>query len=106
VFITLGGISNFMTFSFELIGYAAATLTTVSFLPQAIMTIKTRDTESLSMGMYSLFAAGVLLWLIYGIYLDNQAIIIANAITFVLAAIILGFKIFNTLRNRYKKHEK
>ncbi|MFM8341540.1 MAG: SemiSWEET transporter [Methylomonas sp.] len=95
-----------MTFSFELIGYAAATLTTVSFLPQAIMTIKTRDTESLSMGMYSLFAAGVLLWLIYGIYLDNQAIIIANAITFVLAAIILGFKIFNTLHNRYKKHEK
>lgn len=95
-----------MTFSFELIGYAAATLTTVSFLPQAIMTIKTRDTESLSMGMYSLFATGVLLWLIYGIYLDNQAIIIANAITFVLAAIILGFKIFNTLRNRYKKYEK
>jgi MtN3 and saliva related transmembrane protein len=95
-----------MTFSFELIGYAAATLTTVSFLPQAIMTIKTRDTESLSMGMYSLFATGVLLWLIYGIYLDNQAIIIANAITFVLAAIILGFKIFNTLRNRYKQHEK
>lgn len=91
-----------MTFSFELIGYAAATLTTVSFLPQAIMTIKTRDTESLSMGMYSLFAAGVLLWLIYGIYLDNQAIIIANAITFVLAVIILGFKIFNTLSNRYK----
>lgn len=95
-----------MTFSFELIGYAAATLTTVSFLPQAIMTIKTRDTESLSMGMYSLFATGVLLWLIYGIYLENQAIIIANAITFVLAAIILGFKIFNTLSNRYKKHEK
>ncbi|MDD1620314.1 MAG: SemiSWEET transporter [Methylococcaceae bacterium] len=85
-----------MLISPELIGYLAATLTTTSFLPQAIMTIKTRDTESLSLGMYSLFALGVLLWLIYGIYLSNKAIIIANAITFVLAAVILGFKIYNS----------
>lgn len=85
-----------MLISHELIGYLAATLTTTSFLPQAIMTIKTRDTESLSLGMYSLFALGVLLWLIYGIYLSNKAIIIANAITFVLAAVILGFKIYNS----------
>lgn len=80
----------------DVIGYLAATLTTVSFLPQALLTLKTRDTESLSMGMYSLFTAGVLLWLIYGLYLANPAIIIANAITFLLAAIILGFKIYNT----------
>jgi len=89
-----------MTISFELIGYLAAMLTTVSFLPQAILTIRTRDTESLSLGMYSMFALGVLLWLIYGIYLSNKAIIIANAVTFVLAALILGFKIYNTLRNK------
>lgn len=87
-----------MLISYELIGYMAATLTTTSFLPQAIMTIKTRDTESLSLGMYSMFALGVLLWLIYGIYLSNKAIIIANAITFVLAAVILGFKIYNSFR--------
>ncbi len=84
----------------ELIGYLAATLTTTSFLPQAIMTIRTRDTESLSLSMYSLFALGVLLWLIYGIHLSNKAIIIANAVTLVLAAVILGFKIHNTLRNK------
>lgn len=84
----------------ELIGYMAATLTTTSFLPQAIMTIKTRDTESLSLSMYSLFALGVLLWLIYGIHLSNKAIIVANAVTLVLAAVILGFKIHNTLRNK------
>lgn len=89
-----------MLFSPELIGYLAAMLTTTSFLPQAIMTIKTRDTESLSLGMYSLFALGVLLWLIYGIYLSNNAIIIANAITFVLAAVILGFKIYNSFRKK------
>jgi len=80
----------------DVIGYLAATMTTLSFLPQAILTLKTRDTDSLSLGMYSLFTSGVLLWLIYGIYLTNPAIIIANAITFVLASIILGFKIYNT----------
>lgn len=82
----------------ELIGYLAATLTTASFLPQAIKTFKTRDTESLSLGMYSMFTLGVLLWLIYGVYLVNMAIIVANAITFLLAAAILGFKIHNLLR--------
>ncbi len=84
----------------ELIGYMAATLTTTSFLPQAIMTIRTRDTESLSLSMYSLFALGVLLWLVYGIYLSNEAIIVSNAVTLVLAAVILGFKIHNTLRDK------
>jgi MtN3 and saliva related transmembrane protein len=89
-----------MNFSFELIGYLAAMLTTASFLPQAIKTIKTRDTQSLSLGMYSMFALGVLLWLIYGLYLSNSAIIVANAITFVLASLILGFKVYNMWRDR------
>lgn len=82
----------------DLVGYLAATLTTVSFLPQAIMTVKTRDTSSLSLGMYSMFTLGVLLWLIYGIYLSNLAIIAANAVTFLLATLILSFKIYNTVR--------
>jgi MtN3 and saliva related transmembrane protein len=82
----------------DLVGYMAATLTTASFLPQAILTLKTRDTESLSLGMYGLFTSGVLLWLIYGIFLANPAIIIANAITFLLASVILSFKIYNTFR--------
>ena len=89
-----------MNFSFELIGYLAAMLTTASFLPQAIKTIKTRDTQSLSLGMYSMFALGVLLWLIYGLYLSNSAIIVANASTFVLASLILGFKVYNMWRDR------
>ena len=80
-----------------MIGYLAATLTTVSFLPQAILTIKTKDTESLSLSMYSLFTVGVFLWLIYGVYISDKAIIFANAITFVLAASILSFKIYNVL---------
>lgn len=89
-----------MAFSYELIGYLAATLTTLSFLPQAIMTIKTRDTGSLSLGMYSLFTLGVLMWLIYGLYLNNLAIIAANAVTLVLAASILLVKLQNLLGKR------
>ena len=81
----------------EIIGYIAATLTTASFLPQAILTIKTKDTESLSLSMYSMFTLGVLCWLIYGVYIADEAIIVANAITFVLAASILSFKIYNVI---------
>jgi MtN3 and saliva related transmembrane protein len=86
-----------MTITPEIIGYLAATLTTSSFLPQAILTVKTRDTASLSLTMYSLFTSGVLCWLIYGLYLSDKAIIFANAITFLLAAPILSFKIYHTL---------
>lgn len=86
-----------MTLTPDLIGYVAAVLTTCSFLPQAILTIKTRDTDSLSMGMYGLFTSGVFCWLIYGIYIDDEAIIFANIITFLLAATILSFKIYNTI---------
>ena len=85
-----------MTINQEFIGYAAGVLTTASFLPQAIMTIKSKDTSSLSLGMYSLFTLGVLCWLIYGIHLTDYAIIISNAITLALAACILSFKIYHT----------
>lgn len=83
-----------------MIGYLAATLTTASFVPQAVLTIKTRDTESLSLGMYGTFTLGVLCWLIYGIYLGDEAIIVANAITLLLAASILSFKIYNVVRKK------
>lgn len=89
-----------MTINHDLIGYLAGMLTTASFLPQAIMTIKTRDTSSLSLGMYSLFTLGVLAWLIYGIQLGDYAIILSNAITLALATAILSVKIYHTL---YKK---
>lgn len=92
-----------MTLLPDLIGYLAAALTTASFLPQAVLTLKTRNTDSLSLGMYSLFTSGVFMWLIYGVYLSNPAIIVANAITFLLAALILGFKIYNTFFKRLTK---
>jgi MtN3 and saliva related transmembrane protein len=84
----------------EIIGYLAAFLTTFSFLPQALMTIRTKDTNSLSLAMYSMFTLGVFCWLLYGIYLVDNALILANAITFMFAAIILAFKIYNVITKK------
>lgn len=89
-------------FQIEFIGYVAAIFTTISFLPQAILTIRTRDTASLSLGMYSLFATGVFFWLIYGIHKADYALIAANSITMILALIILLFKIFNLKKEKIK----
>ncbi|MCK5107717.1 MAG: SemiSWEET transporter [Nanoarchaeota archaeon] len=72
-----------------LIGIIAATLTTSSFLPQVIKTLKTKHTKSLSLGMYSLFTVGVFLWTLYGIKLNDPSIYIANGIVSVFAIIIL-----------------
>ncbi len=77
----------------DLIGYAAAALTTGSFLPQAILTLRTRDTRGISLAMYGAFTAGVALWLVYGIALGEWPIVVANAVTLVLATTILGTKL-------------
>lgn len=76
-----------------IVGYLAATLTTVSFVPQAYKVIRTRDTESISLVMYILFSGGVAMWLLYGIVLTNFPIILANSITLSLSLVILYFKI-------------
>ncbi|QSX77213.1 SemiSWEET transporter [Agrilutibacter solisilvae] len=77
----------------EWIGFAAATLTTLSFVPQAIKTIRSKDTSGISAGMYAMFTVGVALWLGYGLYLDSWPMIISNIITFILSATILGMKL-------------
>ena len=77
----------------DLIGYAAATLTTLSFVPQALKTFRTRDVSGISLGMYSLFAIGVTLWLVYGLMLGEAPIYVANAITLALALAVLVMKL-------------
>ena len=72
-----------------LLGYAAAFLTSLSFLPQALLVIRTRSTSGISLLMYSLFTLGVAFWLIYGIASKAAPIIAANAVTLALAATIL-----------------
>ena len=77
----------------DLIGYCAAALTTLSFVPQAWHTFKTRDVSGISLGMYSAFTLGVALWLVYGLLLGAWPIVLANAITLALAAAILWMKL-------------
>ena len=75
------------------LGYIAATLTTLSFVPQALLTLRTRQVEGISLGMYGLFTLGIALWLAYGWQLGQWPIIIANAVTLLLAMSILVTKI-------------
>lgn len=73
----------------ELIGYAAATLTTVAFVPQVIRVYRTRSVEGISTSMYLAFLVGVTMWVLYGIQIGSLPVVIANAVTFLLAAAVL-----------------
>ncbi len=76
-----------------ILGYLAATLTTFSFLPQAIRIYKTKNTSAISVWMYSIFSAGVFLWLIYGCLIQAWPVVFANGITLLLSLWILWMKI-------------
>lgn len=77
----------------DTIGSVAAVLTTVSFVPQAWKTWRTRDASGISLIMYAVFTTGVGLWLVYGLMLGALPLIAANAVTFSLALLILGMRI-------------
>lgn len=77
----------------ELVGYGAAFLTTLSFVPQAWLTFRTRDVRGISLGMYSVFTVGIALWLLYGLMMGAWPIVLANAVTLALASAILVMKV-------------
>ena len=76
-----------------IIGYIAGTLTTISFVPQVARAWKLKETRDLSLAMLLLFAAGILLWTVYGIWTNSLPIIAANMVTFFLVLLLLGMKI-------------
>ncbi len=75
------------------IGLAAAFVTTFCWLPQAIRIIRTRDTRAISLPAYGAFAAGIALWLVYGIALGDLPLILSNTVTLGLQLVIVGLKI-------------
>jgi MtN3 and saliva related transmembrane protein len=77
----------------ELIGYPAAILTTVAFVPQAWKSWRTRDLSGISLPMYTLFTLGVAFWLAYGLLIGSTPIVIGNGITLALAAVVLWLKL-------------
>jgi MtN3 and saliva related transmembrane protein len=77
----------------HIIGYVAATLTTVCFIPQVIKVVRDRETKGISLLMYSIYIVGLFGWLTYGILLESPPIIIANIVTISLVIPILVMKI-------------
>ncbi len=77
----------------NILGFAAATLTTLAFLPQVIQVWRSRSTKDISLPMLVTFIAGITLWFIYGLRVNAAPIIIANAITLILNLAILRFKL-------------
>ena len=82
-----------MEFHVDIIGYLAACLTTFSFLVQAVKSWRTKDLSGISVGMYSMFASGVALWLVYGLVINSMPLIMTNALTLAFALSILIMKI-------------
>lgn len=79
--------------SIEVIGLTAAFLTTSAYIPQAYKAWKTKSAGSVSLSMYLIMLTGVVLWLIYGIYLNSLSMILANTATIILTSIIIFFKL-------------
>lgn len=84
----------------DIIGFIAAFITTFAFLPQTIKTIFTRKTEGISLIMYVMFSSGVFLWIIYALYIENLAILLANIFTFIFSALITSIKLINVLKQK------
>lgn len=74
------------------LGYAAGTLTTVAFVPQVVRTWRSRSADDLSLTMLCVFAVGIVLWVVYGVALDSWPVIAANAVTLVLALMLLAMR--------------
>jgi len=75
------------------IGLIAALFTTVSLSPQLLKIWRTKSTKDISTGMFILYCGGVLLWFIYGVYMANLPIIIANGVGLIQGTVILSFKL-------------
>jgi MtN3 and saliva related transmembrane protein len=76
-----------------ILGLLAGSLTTISFLPQVIKTWRTRSTKDISLEMFAIFCAGVILWIIYGLLIEDIPVIFTNVATLSLASQILWFKL-------------
>jgi len=86
-----------------MLGYLAASLTTVSFFPQAFKTVRSGDTQGISLPMYALFTLGISCWALYGLLTRDGPLIVANAITLVPAGLILERKLRAVLAGRGRR---
>jgi len=87
----------------SIFGWIAMVCTTSAFIPQVIKIIKTKNVEDISLATFSLQSFGCLMWLVYGALGNDMQLLVANAITLMLAAIILIFKILDVIKKRKNK---
>jgi MtN3 and saliva related transmembrane protein len=80
-------------FALNVLGFVAGVLTTAAFIPQVLKIRRTRSARDISLGMYTAFTTGVVLWLVYGVALGSTPIIVANVFTLVLALAVLVMKL-------------
>lgn len=85
----------------EIVGYVAGAITTLSFLPQLILTVRSRQAEGVSLRMYVLFSFGVALWITYGVFRKSPAVVLTNAVTLLLTVVIVGL----VVRARFKQKQ-
>ena len=83
----------------NVIGYAAATMTTISFLPQLIRVVRLRSARDISLIMFLVFSCGTFAWMVYGFLSHSRPVLIANIVTFILSMSILILKL------RFDRHE-
>ena len=76
-----------------ILGLVAGTLTTLSFLPQLLKAWKSRSTHDISIGMFSLLALGIALWIVYGLITSDVPIVAANVVSLVLVVLIVLLKL-------------
>jgi MtN3 and saliva related transmembrane protein len=76
----------------KILGLAAGTITSITFLPQVIQIWKTRSAKDLSLGMLALLIIGVSMWLVYGLLIKDAAIIYTNSMVLAMSFIMLYFK--------------
>ncbi len=80
-------------FAIEMLGSAAACITTLCWVPQALQIIRTRETRSISLSSQGAFAVGTALWLVYGIMIGSWPVMVANGLTLILVGSIIGLKL-------------
>ncbi|HYL93539.1 MAG TPA: SemiSWEET transporter [Alphaproteobacteria bacterium] len=86
------------TSTIAMLGYAAGAVTTVSFVPQVYKAWRTKRCDDLSWGLLLLFAAGIFLWLIYGLAIHSTPVIVANSATLVLVVALAVLKMHYRLK--------
>jgi len=77
----------------NILGLMAAFFSASGFIPQLIKIVNTKLTKDISFSMFSLFLAGVICWLIYGILINSMPIIISNVISMIMNITIIIYKL-------------